>query len=351
MTAAKFNLGLILVSLACLSACASPGIPQPPSLEFAQPVTDLHAVRKGDTVTLTWTAPTKTTEGRNMRHLGTTEVCRSIESDHPCATVIARTAHRTGTSSQQVDTDQLDAKVINPSSQFFYSVRVVNSHGKSAGPSNLAQVPAAPSIPAPSDFAAKVSADGVIASWQAVTTPEILSGMRFFYRIYRRDEGSSSPEIAGEVPMGQQSFVDHEFVWEHTYEYFLTVVTAVTTPNGAEQTVEGVDTPVVTVVAHDVFPPTVPSGLQAVFSGPGQKVFVDLVWSGVTDADLAGYNIYRHEQGTPLQKINPDLVKSPAFRDDGVVPGHDYIYSVSAVDLRGNESARSEEANEKVPAE
>jgi fibronectin type 3 domain-containing protein len=39
----------------------------------------------------------------------------------------------------------------------------------------------------------------------------------------------------------------------------------------------------------------------------------------------------------------------PAFRDAQVVSGKNYFYSVSAVDLRGNESARSEETSESVP--
>jgi fibronectin type 3 domain-containing protein len=42
-------------------------------------------------------------------------------------------------------------------------------------------------------------------------------------------------------------------------------------------------------------------------------------------------------------------VKIPAFRDTQVVAGKKYSYSVSAVDQRGNESARSEEAGESVP--
>jgi fibronectin type 3 domain-containing protein len=93
----------------------------------------------------------------------------------------------------------------------------------------------------------------------------------------------------------------------------------------------------------------VPSGLQAVFSGPGQQAFIDLIWAPVTDADLAGYNVYRHEPGSTPEKLNSDLVKAPAYRDMKVVKGRTYIYSVSAVDVRGNESARSEEASESVP--
>jgi len=43
------------------------------------------------------------------------------------------------------------------------------------------------------------------------------------------------------------------------------------------------------------------------------------------------------------------LVKSPSFRDTQVQAGHTYTYSVSAIDLRNNESAKSEETSESVP--
>jgi fibronectin type 3 domain-containing protein len=65
--------------------------------------------------------------------------------------------------------------------------------------------------------------------------------------------------------------------------------------------------------------------------------------------DLDGYNLYRHEDGTPAIKLNAVLVKTPAYRDVDVVSGKRYFYSVSAVDVRGNESVRSEEASELVP--
>ena len=88
--------------------------------------------------------------------------------------------------------------------------------------------------------------------------------------------------------------------------------------------------------------------MQAVSSGVGQKPFVDLTWAPNTEADLAGYNVYRHEAGAQAQKINSDVVKAPSFRDEKVEAGHQYFYSVSAVDERGNESGRSEEASESV---
>ena len=69
----------------------------------------------------------------------------------------------------------------------------------------------------------------------------------------------------------------------------------------------------------------------------------------ITDADLAGYNVYRREANSAPVKLNSEVVKSPSYRDSAVASGKTYYYSVSAADVRGNESSRSEEANETVP--
>ena len=135
----------------------------------------------------------------------------------------------------------------------------------------------------------------------------------------------------------------------NTYLYRATVVTRIHAEGKPETQFEGDDTPAVKVFAHDIFPPAVPFGLQAVYSGVGQQPFVDLIWAPDADADLAGYNVFRHEADAEAVKINSQLVKTPAFRDLNVAPGKTYVYSVSAIDVRGNESARSQEASEAVP--
>jgi hypothetical protein len=231
-------------------------------------------------------------------------------------------------------------------------VNVLNSYGKSAGLSNRVQVPAARTLPPPTDFQAQLRGDGVRLTWGPIAAFPQVPGLRYLYRIYRRDVDSGADTVAGELLVGSEgspSLTDHSFEWEKNYEYRGTVTTLVTPPNAAEEQVEGDDTAPVRVFAHDVFPPAVPSGLQAVFSGPGQKPFIDLVWAPDTDADLAGYNVYRHEEGTQPTKINSEPAKSAAFRDSQVSSGHKYSYSVSAIDMRGNESAQSEETSETVP--
>lgn len=251
-------------------------------------------------------------------------------------------------------TDQLSPTLEeqSPTANLVYAVNVVNSYGRSAGLSNQVHVPSATTLPAPENFHANLGAEGVRLSWSAVPMPQPIAGLRYEYRIYRRDVDSHRDSIAGEVPASEEprpTFLDASFEWEKTYEYRATVVTFIDQPNGSEE-VEGDDAPPVRVVAHDIFPPATPAGLQAVFSGPGQKPFIDLVWKANTEADFAGYNIYRHEADQPAVKINSELIKAPAFRDPNVSSGETYLYSVSAVDVRGNESAKSSEATETVPA-
>jgi hypothetical protein len=179
------------------------------------------------------------------------------------------------------------------------------------------------------------------------------------FRIYRRAEPIPNATKIAEIDSTEcaaeehdkiiPSFLDQTFEWESTYFYHGAAVSVLEAAGKPAVEVEGDDTAEVKVFAHDVFPPAVPSGLQAVFSGPGQQPFIDLIWAPVTDADLDGYNVYRHEDGAATVKLNSELVKSPAFRDTQVEAGKKYFYSVSAVDQRGNESARSEEASESMP--
>ncbi|MGH9650187.1 MAG: hypothetical protein ACRD3I_06920, partial [Terriglobales bacterium] len=70
-----------------LSACAVPGAPQPPSLQVPRPVEDLAAVRKGDRVTLTWSAPVETTDRDTLRISGSTAICRSVSRIDQCIQV------------------------------------------------------------------------------------------------------------------------------------------------------------------------------------------------------------------------------------------------------------------------
>jgi hypothetical protein len=360
---------LLFSATAAFIGCGVPGIPKPPSLDLPQPVTDLRAVRKGDRVYLDWTVPSETTDRLAVRHLGPTSICRSLEAAisecvNPAGEVAAPQVSgvsprrnkpaKPATTVRASYTDHLPQTLLtqSPNAEIFYAISVLNGRGRSAGVSNIVHVPAVPALPPPIDFQARVTTEGVVLSWarisQVTETPEL----RHVYRVYRRPESGNIDTVVGELPLDDSpapKLLDHSFEWEKTYSYRATVVTFIHAEGKPETQFEGDDTPAARVFAHDVFPPAVPSGLQAVFSGVGQQPFIDLIWAPDADADLAGYNIFRHESGAEPVKVNTKLIQTPAFRDMNVASGKTYVYSVSAVDVRGNESARSQEASEAVP--
>jgi hypothetical protein len=352
-----------------LASCAQTGPPLPPSLELPKPPTDLRASRKGNRVTLSWSEPTLTTDRQSVRYLGPTLVCRSLEPEiTTCGNIAAMlpapsslpAAPRKSRGTQsglprpapETYTDTLPPAMQqqDPSIEVTYAVEALNRNARGAGLSNRVHVPAIVTLPPPGDLAAELTGDGVILTWTSAGELRV-PGIQHRYRIYRRDENSGKDAIAGEVPLGESGpahFTDSTFEWEKTYLYRITAVSVVKRTDSEVQ-VEGDDTPPVRVIAHDVFPPSVPAGLQAAYSGEGQTPFIDLIWAPVTNADLAGYNVYRSDGNGPAVKLNSELVKSPSYRDSAVASGKTYTYSVSAVDVRGNESQRSEETSESVP--
>jgi hypothetical protein len=378
----KLKLGnLIAPTALCLllAGCAQLGPPLPPSLELPKPPSDLRASRKGNRVTLSWSGPTLTTDRQSVRYIGPTLVCRSLESEitacgDPAATLPAPTAAPAKRSSShpasqksgaqppvpETYTDTLPSTMLqpDPAADITYAVEVLNRNARGPGLSNRVHVPAIATLPPPSDLSAELTGDGVVLTWTGAGESHN-PGVELRYRIYRRDEASGKDTIAGEVPIpatstepGAAHFTDSSLEWERTYLYRITAVSVVKRPD-SELQVEGDDTAPVRVVAHDVFPPSVPAGLQAAYSGEGQKPFIDLIWAPVTNADLAGYNVFRSEAngvaGEKMVKLNSEMVKSPSYRDLAIASGKTYTYSVSAVDVRGNESQRSETTSEAVP--
>ncbi len=359
------QLSVVCVAVVCLAACGTPGAPRPPSLRLAETVRDLAATRQGSTVTLTWTEPQRTTDGETIRALGPTLVCMGV-NDFPmthCDQMVADLTlaqfascrPEVGKPASCQVTLAPDIQQQNPRGQATYAVEVLNPSGRSAGLSNQVRVPTAPTLPPPQKLTSEVRSDAVLITATGEQRFAAPPGTTFAFHLYRHEQGSQS-----EVDLGAESahlemggayavqFQDRTFEWEKTYLYHTVAITTVSLPDGSIVDVPGDPSKDVKVFAHDIFPPSVPTGLQAVASGVGQPPFVDLTWAPNTEADLAGYNIYRDEQGQPPVKINSELVKTPSYRDGNVERGKTYFYSVTAIDLRGNESGKSVETSESV---
>jgi hypothetical protein len=320
---------------------------------------------------LTWTIPTETTDRQRIRRLGQTDICRGLQpvltacgtpvGEAPAETLPAGSKKKAsigkksaGPKISQSYADVLPATVLSdePEAYVTYAIEVLNLDNRGAALSNPVHVSAVRTLPPPAELGAQVRAQGIVLSWTNDAPGLSLPALHYVYRVHRRQEGTAQATVIGEVPAGTDhtlTFTDSTMEWQKTYEYHVDAVTVITREGKLSIEVPGEDSPEVKVFANDIFPPAVPSGLQAVSSGPGQPPFIDLVWAPDSEADLAGYNVYRRGDNGPVVKLNSELVKTPAYRDTNVVPGKTYIYSVSALDVHENESARSEEVSETVP--
>jgi len=349
----------ILVLCSALLGCGVPGAPLPPSLDIPKFVGDLKAVRKGETVTLAWTTPTETTDGELIRKPGKLLVQRALTSDRggdlnfqTISELPLEPALKDGRGDQVTAKDTLTDALRSGGAEFaVYSVLAQGHNGKSFGLPNRVSVPLLQSLPAPHNVSAHLVQLGVMLKWEEVLPPASPSQTQQF-KVMRRQQGSNDAVLVKQLNASAYGdLVDNTIDWEKTYQYWITPVTLWQEGNRKDE-VEGEDSAVVEILAHDSFPPAAPTGLQAVFSSVSsapQNSFIDLTWTPNIENDLMGYNVYRHTANAAPVKINSELVKTPRFPDPGIQPGMKYFYSVTAVDLRGNESGKSEETSETVP--
>jgi len=340
-----------------LAGCGTPGAPQPPSLQLPDRVTDLNAARAGNQITLAWTMPRRNTDKLLLRGKIAVRVCRQ-EVGSTCADASTPPAFAPGAAASFVDTLPTALATGNPR-VVSYFVELKNRNGRSAGLSNAAPVLAG-SPPAPvENLSAEIRKSGIRLQWatNGDDTPVRLERKLLTPSVAKPKEGLLAQP--GE-PLEQNLLiedahdgraVDKSIRFGNTYEYRAQRVAQVSTGGNALELASALSEPV-RVEAKDIFPPAVPTGLAAVASvgaNPAETA-IDLSWQPDTDADIAGYIVFRREGDDPWQRISPsEPVVGPAFHDAHVESGRTYHYSVSAIDHSGHESAHSIEAQETVP--
>jgi hypothetical protein len=348
-----------------LTACGTPGPPQPPSLHLPQPPTDLTAARSGNEVHLHWTMPKRSTDRVLLKGDQNAHICRSIAKGACESAGDAKYAPLAAADF----TDHLPAALTSGSPQLItYTVELRNARGRTAGPSNPAYSASGVALTKPASFRSAIRADGVVLDWQPAPDGSTLIRIQrtLIPKPGSSQKSASKPDSASmrqgaevplvqtlEVPYAAQHDPAHAFdkdaAYDQVYRYTAQRVTTLTL-DGHKIEIASDPSDAFTLNTRDIFPPVVPSGLIAVAS-PDEHV-IDLSWSPNTESDLAGYVVYRREAGSSAApvRVSPDQpVATPAFRDANARPGTRYAYSVSAVDQDHNESARSQETEEALP--
>ena len=342
-----------------LAGCGTPGAPQPPSLRLPEPVADLAAARAGDTVTLTWTNPEKTTDGVRMASFEAemeAEVCRAEGAPNAAAEGAPVAAAGGAASAAAANCLPVKKLSVKPGSAttvadalppelatgrvraLRYWVVLRNRRGSTAGASHVAVTAAGEAPRAVIGLTATATAAGVVLRWQAdgSATPVRLHRHRMSEPVKKKSDASAQEEAADEDLMvdapatsGLAGAIDREARFDEAYRYTAERVlslplagVAPTTqsaqpsqaakPRGkvrrsarkpgaghapviADSEVTSPVSAAVMVETTDVFPPAVPANVVATYTGATHSV--DLSWTPDTEPDLAGYRVYRCADG------------------------------------------------------
>ena len=355
------------VAASALAGCGMPGAPQPPSLNLPAPVTDLSALRTGGQVALSWTMPTETTDKVLLKGSIAVRICRDQTAATTC-TVAASLQSAPGV--HATFTDALPPELAASSPRVLtYLVELVNRKGRSAGLSNSAQILAGQAPPAIENLTAEMRKDGVLLRWAPSASESSSIAIRLVRRLLSPPAGKSTqgPLAQPAEPLEETLLVeptahsdralDNNIRFGETYDYRAQRVARIII-GGSTLELAGPLSPPVRIDAANIFPPSTPRGLVAVATAGenGSVPAIDLSWLPGTEPELAGYIVYRREEGASgaaanWQRISPaQPVVGPGYHDSNVQPGHTYIYAVTAIDQHGHESARSNEASDTVPA-
>jgi hypothetical protein len=364
---AWFQRVLVLVTLAVvliLSGCGYAGEPKPPAFRRPLKVADLGVAERGSKIVITFLVPWETTEGLPIEGpldvevrvgliptIWSEEAWRTAAERVPVPQVIAAAAAKStaGTAPSHGASGATGAsgrksifgfvkvpskpvarvKVVPDVATLFRSVSVdaAKYSGKTVaigvlvhGPKgrdegwSIVQLEVLPVLPVPLKLHAVDAPGAVHLEWTAAAPG---------FRIFRKQPADKDWVQIGESV--QPAFDDTSFHYGSTWQYYVESVRKTGT-----SLMESDASETITFAPVDRFPPPVPTGL-VVISGTRT---VELVWDGVTDAELAGYRVYRN--GVKIA----DALVTPAYSDKGVTVGSTYSYQVSAVDRAGNESAR-----------
>ena len=334
-------------------ACGVQAPPQVPRVEKPAKITDLSITQRGPVFELTFTSPEVTADGERLTKPLEIEIFRAISK--PGETP----PENLGGSVPWLALSPKEVVQQTTEDKFVYAARLqdqefAQSVGKTFSFGVLGLTRGFRNRPLPGDLSNIVrtqllDVSGPVEDLHIKTTEKALeltwtppsrglSGTSLAplagYRVYWSPTGKpESFVLRGEPPT--PAFADLEFAFEHDSYYRVRAIF-----KQGNQIAESEDSPVAQVLPHDTFPPTPPTKVSALFSAGA----VQLVWSANTEPDLAGYNVYRRESGGTPQKINADLLRTPTFEDRSALPGHQYFYRVTALDLTQNESAASAEA-------
>lgn len=350
MKSREILLSILFILLFLLSpACGKKGPLRIPETIVPQAVRDLKAKAERNAIIVSFSIPTKNTDGSPLIDLRGFKILRSMrklsEGCENCPrkfTSLVDIEHLPPAGQLSVQGEKREFRDTNvlAGTEYQYKVISYNSRDEFSRDSHSVKVfwdlP-----PSPVEGLTATGGSGTVnVSWKKVDTLSdgSLSRESLFYNCYVTEEGKPFPFApANKQPVDAPSYQAVDLKNDQAYTFRVHAVRKI-----GDGWVESEGSPPVPATPVDLIPPSIPQGLTAFWTDDG----ISLRWELSPEPDVLGYNIYRREEGgTTLKRLNPDPFKMTIFLDTDAKKEKEYYYAISAVDnsLRKNESPLSEE--------
>jgi len=382
---------LVVVALLLSPACGKRGDPQPPLAKTPQAVRDLAVSQRGTDLVIRFLAPRTTTGGLRL-DVHEVEILTASGEGEFLKTALVE-PHRAAPGESVVMTRPLPA----PGTRLRVAARA-KAGGDRSALTGVTTFLAQPPPPAPTALTARLAPEGVMLAWTgtipsppppppppspapspagspspapadaprpaalsagpapfpspspipkaalaaAASTPAPAATPKPAnpgFRVYRRDPIASFDAPMNAAPVTGNAFEDRTAASGPRWCYVVRLAVS------ADPLVESAPSNEVCVDVKDVAPPAAPLGVATLVAADA----VELSWSASPELDLAGYRVYRAPEGGAPAKVADLASGQTTWRDPTPGRGGAHLYTVTAVDQAGNESAPSRPAEGHLP--
>jgi uncharacterized protein len=333
---------LFLLLAGAAGGCGKKTPPVPPNTVLPAAISDLQGVVDEKGVTLSWSYPRRTVRGERLPYrIEGFYLSRAVippgEECPGCPIPFGPPVEIKGAPEEGGRMVYREA-LLRPGHRYVYQVRsraglLVVSEG-----SNTVSLLWDTPLMAPADFRIEAGDRQLALRWQP--PPALLDGSPvegpLRYQLYRSLDGESFAPLGGLLDALEH--VDSGVRNERTYHY---QVRGVRLLDGSPAA--GLPSAVLAATPRDLVPPAAPGHVAVVPTETGVRV----LWEAVSDADLAGYRIYRRSAAMPGAVLIGEVGAASLSYVDAALPAGPEIwrYSVTAFDRArpANESAASME--------
>ena len=341
----KFAGVLVLAgTLFLVGGCGFKTRPVPPDTVVPKAIEDLRYSVSDTGVTLNWTFPRETIKGTDLTDITVFDVHRAVVplADF-CPTCPIPFNEAVQVPGGLVDPENnrrasYETSILRPGHKYFFKVNARTSWWAASADSNIVSfvwyVPAM----APENVMAKAADTSATISWARVNTLTDGKSAEFplTYQVLRSKDNTTFSAIGSAT--GKTEFTDNSLVNGVTYSYKIQSIL-----NVEGNAVKGGLSESVSVTPIDLTPPSAPTGVTAVKTSKGIKIF----WEKSRDVDVKGYKVYRRGAEASAPKLIGEVEAVVNIFEDVHVPANSSVYySVTAFDQMDtpNESVKSREA-------